>query len=336
MKLKSLDNAGANYSSPQQLPPKVSIDLNLPHTKNIVLWAENGFGSISPIKESYKELNKTLYYEVKLGINGVTFTGKKLTNKYVKTLDISSNKFTAISNIINTFVENTGMLNKHSIDTVIGILNIGSHNLGKTNSSNAIVEDFIYNKNGIAIKEANPLILQEAIKYINAIEPSTIVLVHIDDLNDYFQKYAYADFMSLKDVKNVIFLANSNDVSSLPREIITSMFPFNNIIETEELSVEDRTILIKDKFPEVSNSLVDSIAEETYNLSIPDLLTVATSVLVYNKTAKEIIERISLKLKETTSSKSNKKVLKKLYLDSEGNLSAITEEIVDDIIEVKS
>jgi hypothetical protein len=189
------------------------------------------------------------------------------------------------------------------------------------------------NSGGVVFVPNDPLLAITAVSYIKRIDPTTDLLVCIDDIDGYIETYGE---------ENVRQLVKDINISTIIASNKTPLDFFNVIKTIGDLSTSDKEKYLNSRFPTADILQFKKILNELIKLplTIPELENIGI-LLVAHEMSVDSIVKLYTSIKESKVSTEdpvptkNKSVVKQLFLDKDGNLKTIVEQTVDDVIVLK-
>jgi SpoVK/Ycf46/Vps4 family AAA+-type ATPase len=180
-----------------------------------------------------------------------------------------------------------------------GILMHGPPGSGKS-SNIVMVAKAMIEEGDIVLMCQNPVLISDAIRIITDVEPDRYLTVVIEDIDDVMRKHGEHLLLNVLDgdhqVDNIVFLATTNYVDSLPPRVINRPSRFDRLVEIGMPNEEARKLYFKSKVGEhVFKDPVGTefdLAKMTDGLSIAHLREIIASVYCLDVPVKETIDRL--------------------------------------------
>ena len=295
----------------------------------VSVWAKDGYGNLLPVQSIVDKLDPGVYIP-KASLSGISLKRVSLSTK-TAAVSLSNDLTQAIIAEIDTYVGNKEAFVMHSIPLQKNVLILGNKNEGKSTLLYSLIKQ-ITNTKGVVLLPSDPLITKQALQYIKNIDPELNPILCIDDLDKYIEKNGLEQVSSLLADKNIIIAT-----SSVPlKELL-------NIKKIAPLTLTDKENYLKFRFPYVDiKDVFSSILTEigTSIKTVSELETIGFLLLAHNVKPSEIVNKYRPITEDKTpvplvvEKPKRKKILKQLFLDSNGALKTIVEEEVDDVLVV--
>lgn len=293
------------------------------------LWAQDETGTFYPMLKTYTSLAEGIYTP-KRSITGITLTKLNVQNNN-NILTLSNDVVQNITKELKTFSKNKEVFLANELALHKHFLIKGKKSYGKTTSLYKLIDNHIKNK-GIALLPSDPLTTQEALLLLKTIEPQVNIIVFIDNFDQYVELYQENSILQL--------LADKNNITTIV-SAEKNYKGFISVQEIKDLSSKDKETYLKCRFPSTDTSTFTSLLSELSGLKLNfrDLELIGTLLVGHDIAVKDIVkyyqdlsnnvDNINTAILEQPKAK---KIVKQLFLDSEGNLKTIIEEEVDDVV----
>jgi AAA+ superfamily predicted ATPase len=176
-----------------------------------------------------------------------------------------------------------------------GILMEGPPGSGKTSNSELLIELFVKKLNGVVILASNVAEVGAGMTLIRQREPERPIMVVIEDI-DAVARQGEEALLNLLDGKNqiggVVFVATTNHLDRLPERIANRPSRFDLVIKVGLPHYDAKLAYIKAKWPEVSHSKADQIAQNTHEYSIAHLKELLILTEIFEAPLEEAQARI--------------------------------------------
>ena len=222
-------------------------------------------------------------------------TAQIIDRKKERLCDFEHGALPLVMSEIRKFWHAGGLYDKLGMTHKRGILLYGPPGCGKTSIAMAAVEE-VAREGGIAVV-TKPNELQQAMSGFRMIQPNTKVVVLLEDLDHYMPRQETMMLEMLDGVStvggNALYLYTTNNLSEIPERLRCRPSRIDTLIEVSTPVLEHRLEYAK----HAANGLLDDqiaweIAEATDGLSMADITEVVLSVVVYEKTVAETINRL--------------------------------------------
>lgn len=331
-----LQKIGTKVKPSKDLPIPVETMISVNSKSVVTSWARDENDNFYPVKSVATKLDRGIY-EIKMGFSGVYFSKVNLNHANKRLLDFSNDIAGDVTNNINKFLSAKKVFDDGGFTYKKGILIFGGKLSGKSTTLYKIVNRFA-REQGIVIKGGHPLIVKQALKYLESIESSTPVLVYYDNIDQTIESYGKEVVKDLIRQPGVIHLATVSSPEYLPSDIVKNVDLYDTIEVIKDLSQKDREVYLQDKLPKTDAAFIKSWAEKTKDFNFVELDNLLSTSIAHNASLEETIKRIKLQVSEVVeedNTSAKKKVLKTFHLDKDGNLAAMVEQQVDDVIFVQ-
>ena len=128
-----------------------------------------------------------------------------------------------------------------------GLLMYGPPGTGKSCTIKLAISD-VYERGGVAIKMEDPEIFLECVRIFRAIQPTTPLVVIMEDVDSLLERYSQTSILNLLDgvegLEWVVFLATTNYPEKLGSRIINRPSRFDRRFEVPPLGMKSRAIYL--------------------------------------------------------------------------------------------
>ena len=162
---------------------------------------------------------------------------------------------------VKNFWNNKGVYEKYKITPKRGVILHGDPGCGKTSLIYLLINEIV-KYNGLAIYFESPQTWVETAKLIRKLEKDRPLLCIIEDLDGAINKFGEEVFLNFLDglnaVTNIIYVATTNNLKSIPDRIKNRPSRFDKLYEIKKPSKEDRTVFF--------NAILHEDDKTIYNL----------------------------------------------------------------------
>lgn len=209
---------------------------------------------------------------------------------------------------IQTFWTRETQYGKYGLTYKRGIILWGPPGSGKSSTIQLIVEDVI-KRDGIALKFAEPNIFIDCVRILREIQPTTPVVVLMEDIDSILELYHESEVLNILDgverVEKVVYLATTNYPGQLGERIINRPSRFDRRFKMPHPGKASRLMYFNHLLtPELIKEYkidVNKWVSDTKDMSIAHLKELFTSVCImgfgYSETI-EILKSMKERVKE--------------------------------------
>ena len=185
-------------------------------------------------------------------------------------------------------------------------------NSGKTCTVNLIMKDVVVDRNGIVIKFTNPGLFIEGMRILREIQPTTPVVVLMEDIDSIIEHYEESPVLNILDgvesVQRVVFLATTNYPECLGPRIINRPSRFDKRFHIGYPNPESRMLYFKHLCG--GKDLKIDLArwvKDTDKFSIAHLKELFVAVIIIGDDYDEALENLKLMKEDISSDKDSDK-----------------------------
>jgi hypothetical protein len=168
-----------------------------------------------------------------------------------------------------------------------GLLMYGPPGTGKSCTIKLAIKD-VYERGGVAIAMDDPEVFLECVRIFRAIQPTTPLVVIMEDVDSLLERYSQTSILNLLDgvegLEWVVFLATTNYPEKLGSRIINRPSRFDRRFEVPPLGAKSRAMYLKhlmDKYrPDRDDINLRQWVEDTEGMSISHLKELFVGVLI--------------------------------------------------------
>jgi len=273
-------------------------------SRTLVQWTSANGKLYIPAEKSIRNLQPGLY-EIKSSPHIAVFFQQVevSTIGLVRFPDSNSSK---IIQEIETFWEREALFAKYGVTFKRGILLWGPPGGGKTCTIKMAITDLI-KRNGVVVKFNNPGLTLSGLRIIREIQPTTPVIVLMEDLDAIIESYNESEVVNILDgvdsLNKIIFIATTNYPEKLGERIVNRPSRFDRKIKIGMPSEVARTVFLKKLFElEEKKPNINKWVEDTDGMSIAHIKELFISVVILGSKYDEAIELLrsmSQKVKST-------------------------------------
>lgn len=217
---------------------------------------------------------------------------------------------------ISKFWDREEIFRKHKLNYKRGIFLYGPPGSGKSSTIQLICEDVISRK-GVVFNFTNPGLFCEGIRTFREIQPTTPIVVLMEDIDSIIDSYNESEILNILDginqVEKVLYLATTNYPERLGQRILNRPSRFDKRFKMGHPKKDSRKIyfkhLISEEIIEKYDIDIDRWVEDTDNMSIAHLKELFISVCILGNSYGEAISTLR-KMTENIPSSSEDNISK--------------------------
>lgn len=245
------------------------------------------------------------YYEIRNSQQiGLYFTRLNISTERILKLP-DSNSDIVVKEIVK-FWDKEDIFKKYGLTYKRGILLWGPPGSGKTCTIKLIIDDVVKRK-GIALKFGNPAIFAEGMRMIRDIQPTTPIVVILEDIDTLIATYDESEIINILDgvdrIDKAVFIATTNYPEKLGARIAARPSRMDFRIKIGYPNPDARKMYLEHLFAkdDAKNHDLDKWVSDTNDWSIAHLKELFVSVVILGKAYDESVEFLS-SMKDSISS----------------------------------
>lgn len=164
---------------------------------------------------------------------------------------------------------------------------------GKTVLVNRVIQEVIKN-GGVVLFAQDPRLLTKAYEVLDDLQPNTVTLVVLEELDTMLKSYGESIFLNLLDgeiqKKNVMYLATTNYIDQIPKRIIRPG-RMSSVIEVKYPNAECRAQYLSLKMGKDFKQL-ENWVQKTKGLSVDEMKEVVQSVYIFERNIDAVVDTI--------------------------------------------
>lgn len=261
-------------------------------------WTREGNNFFISRKPNQEILPKGLYDIKASEQDGIFLEMRDVTLDEIFTLPDEN-----INLVLNEFTKFWELKDKYADYGVTfkrGILLYGKPGTGKTSLVNILTQEIIKNHNGLVLNFTDIYKFVPMVHNLRGLEPDKPILALIEDLYEFLQNNSTNQLLNLLDgnmqVDNIVYLATTNFMDSLPESIKNRPSRFDRLVEIGFPNEEVRRAYIDKKLKdEDKTAYQDQIAQwvtDTDGMSFSHIKELIISVVVLGNDYQTTIQRL--------------------------------------------
>jgi hypothetical protein len=237
------------------------------------------------------------YYECKFS----PMSGYYLSSIPIRTTDLIRFPETSISSVvgeIKKFWTKEDDFRRAGLTFKRGLLLYGPPGTGKSCTIQLAIAD-VHERGGVAIKLEDPDFFLECVRMFRAVQPTTPLVVVMEDLDALLERYSQTSILNLLDgvegLEWVVFLATTNYPEKLGARIINRPSRFDRRFEVPALGEKSRAIYLKHLFGKYrpENDIdIDKWVADTEGMSVSHLKELFVGVMILEDDYEEVTQML--------------------------------------------
>ncbi len=210
---------------------------------------------------------------------------------------------------IQNFWKKEDVFHSYKLTYKRGIILWGPPGSGKTSAIQLIMRDVI-DRGGVVLRFSHPLIFIEGIRRFRQIQPTTPIVVLMEDIDSILEMFSESEVLNILDgvnqIEKVVFLATTNHPEKLGARIINRPSRFDKRFKIGHPNAESRRMYLeyiigKENLGKLKIDL-DKWVRDTEKFSIAHLKELFTAVIILGDSYEDAIETLSLMQEEKPDS----------------------------------
>jgi hypothetical protein len=283
-----------NAAVPNQLRDNKNKEEKESFMKGLIQWTTNDQKRFIASGHTQIKLDPGVY-EILAGDGIGTYFEKisVITHDLVRFPETNSDK--VISEIKN-FWEREEIFKKYKMTYKRGILLHGPAGSGKSITVRFIMNDIV-ERGGIVVKFTHPNLFNDGMRKLREIEPSTPVVVIMEDLDSIIETFSESEVLNILDgvcqIEKAVFLATTNYPENLGPRIINRPSRFDKRFLIPYPNEESRKLYFEHIMKnEVKKYDIKQWVDDTEGLSVAHLKELFTAVVIMGDSYEDAIENL--------------------------------------------
>lgn len=210
---------------------------------------------------------------------------------------------------IKNFWDREEIFRKYKLMFQRGMILYGPAGSGKSSTIQIVVADVIA-RGGVVLKFCHPNIFREGIRIFRKIQPSTPLIVLMEDIDSILDQYCESDVLNILDgvdqIDKVVYLATTNYPENLGDRILNRPSRFDKRFKMGHPGAKSREIYFKHLMDEEAiqkfNINVKKWVKDTEKMSVAHLKELFVNVCILGNPYEEAIELLRTMVEERPNS----------------------------------
>jgi DNA replication protein DnaC len=215
----------------------------------------------------------------------------------------------AVIKEISKFWDREEFFNKYKLNYKRGIFLYGPPGSGKSSTIQLVCEDVI-GRNGVVFKFTNPSIFSDGIRIFREIQPSTPVVVLMEDIDSIIESYVESEILNILDgidqVSKVVYLATSNYPEKLGDRIMNRPSRFDKRFKMGHPKRSSRKLYFDNLIDEDTRKEykidIEKWVDDTEEMSIAHMKELFIAVCILGNSYEESLDMLRNMIEEKPNS----------------------------------